>query len=114
MASFADLWAVIMDAGSKYTKQTFTMQPGQFLPKEWIIDKWDKQYYITAVSGSDSGSSLIVMSQGTKYQQQSYKVVDMFPYEWVKRKWREGFFYYVDGHVSEQVVCGDEQNEGFC
>lgn len=41
--------------------------------------------------GSSDLSSLVVMSKGTKYTQQSYKVADMFPFEWIKKKWREGF-----------------------
>ena len=46
----------------------------QFLPKEWIMEKWEEGYYITAMAGSNSGSSLVVMSKGTPYTQQSYKV----------------------------------------
>ena len=47
----------------------------QFLPKEWIMEKWEEGYYITAMAGSHSGSSLVVMSKGTPYTQQSYKVL---------------------------------------
>lgn len=46
----------------------------QFLPKEWIMEKWEEGYYITAMAGSTSSSSLVVMSKGTAYTQQSYKV----------------------------------------
>ncbi len=46
----------------------------QFLPKEWIMEKWEEGYYITAMAGSTGGSSLVVMSKGTPYTQQSYKV----------------------------------------
>ena len=63
-----------------------------FLPKEWIMEKWEEGYYITAVSGSDNNSSLVVMSKGTRFTQQSYKVADSFPFEWIKKKWREGFY----------------------
>ena len=45
----------------------------QFLPKEWIMEKWEEGYYITAMAGSTGGSSLVVMSKGTPYTQQSYK-----------------------------------------
>ena len=31
------------------------------------------------------------MSKGTKWSQQSYKVDEKFPYEWIKKKWVEGF-----------------------
>lgn len=45
-----DLWAVIMDAGTGFNGQTYTVQDS-FLPKEWIMEKWDQGYYITSVAG---------------------------------------------------------------
>lgn len=45
-----------------------------FLPKDWIMEKWEEGFYITGMAGSFSGSSLVVMSKGTSYTQQSYKV----------------------------------------
>ena len=38
------------------------------------MEKWEEGYYITAMAGSNIGSSLVVMSKGTPYTQQSYKV----------------------------------------
>jgi hypothetical protein len=29
---------------------------------------------------------------GTNYTQQSYKVSDSFPFKWINKKWREGFY----------------------
>lgn len=43
-------------------------------------------------AGSDNNSTLVVMSKGTKWTQQSYKVDSTFPYEWIKKKWRENFY----------------------
>ena len=42
--------------------------------QEWIMEKWEEGYYITGMAGSMTGSSLVVMSKGTPYTQQSYKV----------------------------------------
>lgn len=28
---------------------------GQFLPKDWIMDKWEEGFYITAMAGSSTG-----------------------------------------------------------
>ena len=39
------------------------------------MEKWEEGYYITAMAGSMSGASLVVMSKGTPYTQQSYKVM---------------------------------------
>ena len=38
------------------------------------MEKWEEGFYITGMAGSFSGSSLVVMSKGTSYTQQSYKV----------------------------------------
>ena len=46
-----ELWAVIMDAGTGFTSQVYSVTPNAFLPKEWIMDKWDQGFYITAVAG---------------------------------------------------------------
>ena len=53
-----DLWAVIMDAGTGFTAQCYSVTAGAFLPKEWIMEKWDQGFYITAVAGIASHSRL--------------------------------------------------------
>ncbi|DBB13465.1 hypothetical protein WJX82_005200 [Trebouxia sp. C0006] len=88
----SDLWGIIMDAGTGFGSQLYRVVPDAFLPKEWIMEKWDLGFYITAVAGSCHGSSLVVMSKGTRYTQQSYKVSDAFPFEWIKKKWKENFY----------------------
>ncbi len=72
-----ELWALIMD-GTGYSAQMWNLST-QFLPKEWILEQWDDGYYITSLAGSTTGSALVIMSKGTPYTQQSYKVSDSFP-----------------------------------
>ncbi|KAL8107208.1 hypothetical protein AgCh_023862 [Apium graveolens] len=91
VASCLNLWAIIMDAGTGFSSQVYEVSP-QFLHKEWIMEQWDQNYYISAIAGANNGSSLVVMSKGTQYVQQSYKVSDSFPFKWINKKWREGFF----------------------
>ncbi|XVE78790.1 hypothetical protein DITRI_Ditri14bG0006300 [Diplodiscus trichospermus] len=91
VASCTNLWALIMDAGTGFTSQVYELSPS-FLHKEWIMDQWEKNYYISSIAGSNSGSSLVVMSKGTQYTQQSYKVSESFPFKWINKKWREGFY----------------------
>ncbi|CAL5400309.1 unnamed protein product [Camellia sinensis] len=90
VASSGNLWAVIMDAGTGFTSQVYELSP-VFLHKEWILEQWDKNYYITSLAGASNGSALVVMSKGTTYTQQSYKVSDVFPFKWINKKWKEGF-----------------------
>ncbi|EOY30826.1 Kinase family protein isoform 3 [Theobroma cacao] len=90
VASSLNLWAIVMDAGTGFTAQVFELSP-IFLHKEWIMEQWDKNFYITSVAGAGNGSALVVMSKGTPYTQQSYKVSDVFPFKWINKKWKEGF-----------------------
>ncbi|CAA6664699.1 unnamed protein product [Spirodela intermedia] len=112
VASCSNLWALIMDAGTGFTSQVHELSP-YFLHKEWIMEQWEKNYYISAIAGATNGSSLVVMSKGTQYTQQSYKVSDSFPYKWINKKWREGF------HVTSMATSGSRwgvvmsRNAGF-
>lgn len=36
--------------------------------------------------------SIALLNLGTQYLQQSYKVSDSFPFKWINKKWREGFY----------------------
>lgn len=56
------------------------------------MEQWEKNYYISALAGTNNSSSFVVMSKGTQYSQQSYKVSDSFPFKWITKKWREGFY----------------------
>ncbi|WOL02622.1 casein kinase 1-like protein HD16 [Canna indica] len=99
VASCSDLWALIMDAGTGFTSQVYELSPF-FLHKEWIMDQWEKNFYITSLAGANNGSSLVVMSKGTPYTQQSYKVSESFPFKWINKKWKEGF------HVTSMATAG--------
>ncbi|GMH42236.1 hypothetical protein BSKO_10155 [Bryopsis sp. KO-2023] len=91
VACCSELWALIMDAGTLFTVQVYNLSQ-LFLPKDWIMGKWEDGYYITSMAGSTSGASLVVMSRNTSYSQQSYKVSDSFPFKWINKKWKEGFY----------------------
>ncbi|KAF3775779.1 hypothetical protein EJ110_NYTH46633, partial [Nymphaea thermarum] len=91
VASSSNLWAIIMDAGTNFSSQVYELS-ALFLNKEWIMEQWEKNYYISAIAGANNGYSLVVMSKGTSYTQQSYKVSDSFPFKWISKKWKEGFF----------------------
>ncbi|KAI3771530.1 hypothetical protein L6452_02695 [Arctium lappa] len=90
VASASNLWAIVMDAGTGFTSQVYELS-SVFLHKEWIMEQWEKNYYITSLAGASNGSALVVMSKGTPYSQQSYKVSDVFPFKWINKKWKEGF-----------------------
>ncbi|XLR69360.1 hypothetical protein S83_020032 [Arachis hypogaea] len=100
VASSANLWALIMDAGTGFSSQVYELSPA-FLHKDWIMEQWEKNYYISSIAGAVNGSSLVVMSKGTPYTQQSYKVSESFPFKWINKKWKEGF------HVTSMTTAGN-------
>ena len=89
VASCSNLWALIMDAGTGFSSQVYELSPfflhkvipsllhakiklRQYLQhinlvllyQEWIMEQWEKNYYISSVAGANNGSSLVVMSKG--------------------------------------------------
>ncbi|PIA59907.1 hypothetical protein AQUCO_00400643v1 [Aquilegia coerulea] len=100
VASQGNLWALIMDAGTNFSSQVYELSP-IFLHKDWIMEQWEKNYYISSIAGAANGSSLVVMSKGTPYTQQSYKVSESFPFKWINKKWKEGF------HVTSMTTAGN-------
>ncbi|CAA0837516.1 Protein kinase family protein [Striga hermonthica] len=99
VASAANLWALIMDAGTGFSSQVYELS-AVFLHKDWIMEQWENNYYISSIAGAANGSSLVVMSKGTPYTQQSYKVSESFPFKWINKKWKEGF------HVTSMTTAG--------
>lgn len=93
VASAANLWALIMDAGTGFCEQVYELS-AVFLHKvsfkstlrpivvwcfyfsghtyshclnchqDWIMEQWEKNYYISSIAGAANGSSLVVMSKG--------------------------------------------------
>ncbi|CAL4947478.1 unnamed protein product [Urochloa decumbens] len=112
ITSCSNLWALIMDAGTGFTSQVYELTP-HFLHKEWIMDQWERNYYITALAGAVNGSSLVVMSKGTTYSQQSYKVSDTFPYKWINKKWRDGFYVTSMATAGSRWAVVMSRNAGF-
>lgn len=62
VSSCSNLWALIMDAGTGFSHQVYELSPF-FLHKEWIMEQWEKNYYISSIAGANNGSSLVVMSK---------------------------------------------------
>ncbi|KAK1693684.1 hypothetical protein QYE76_010381 [Lolium multiflorum] len=112
VASCSNLWALIMDAGTGFNCQVYELSP-YFLHKEWIMEQWEKNFYITALAGATNGSSLVVMSRGTQYAQQSYKVSDSFPFKWINKKWKEGFYVTAMATAGTRWAVVMSRNAGF-
>ncbi|KAL5066674.1 hypothetical protein RYX36_017561 [Vicia faba] len=109
----SNLWALIMDDETNYTDQVCKLSPS-FLPKEWIMEQWSKNFYITSLAaGSKNRTSVVVMSKGTRYTQQSYKVSRSFPYVWINKKWKEGFHVTSIGTAGIRWCIVMSRNAGF-
>ncbi|CAL9049742.1 casein kinase 1-like protein HD16 isoform X1 [Musa acuminata AAA Group] len=112
VSSSSNLWALIMDAGTGFSAQVYELS-ASFLHKEWIMEQWEKNYYISSLAGADNGSSLVVMSKGTPYAQQSYKVSESFPFKWINKKWREGFYVTAMATAGNRWAVVMSRNAGF-
>jgi serine/threonine protein kinase len=112
VASCSNLWALIMDAGTGFSSQVYELSH-YFLHKEWIMEQWDRNYYITSLAGANNGSSLVIMSKGTQYAQQSYKVSDTFPFKWISKKWKEGFYVTAMATAGSRWAVVMSRNAGF-
>ncbi|KAI5401993.1 casein kinase 1-like protein HD16 [Lathyrus oleraceus] len=108
----SNLWAIIMDAETDYTDQICKLSP-LFLPKKWILEQWNKNFFITSFAGSETRNSLLVMSKGVMYTQQSYKVSRSFPYIWINKKWKEDFHVTSMGTAGNRWCIVMSRNAGF-
>jgi len=50
---------------------------------------------------------------GTPYTQQSYKVSDTFPYKWINKKWRDGFYVTSMATAGNRWAVVMSRNAGF-
>ncbi|PQM42630.1 hypothetical protein Pyn_10475 [Prunus yedoensis var. nudiflora] len=62
VVSAANLWALIMDVGTGFFSQVYELST-VFLHKDWIMEQWEKNFYISSKAGAANGSSLVVMSK---------------------------------------------------
>ncbi|XP_060966809.1 casein kinase 1-like protein HD16 [Cannabis sativa] len=89
-----------------YARTAFSLQGYElsifFLHKDWIIEEWEKNYYISSIAGATNGSSVVIMSKVNAYTQQSYKVSEFFQYNWINEKLKEGF------HVTSMTTAGNQ------
>jgi hypothetical protein len=52
-------------------------------------------------------------SAGTQYAQQSYKVSDTFPFKWISKKWKEGFYVTAMATAGSRWAVVMSRNAGF-
>jgi len=50
---------------------------------------------------------------GTQYAQQSYKVSDSFPFKWINKKWKEGFYVTAMATAGSRWAAVMSRNAGF-
>uniref|UniRef100_A0A0D9YFK7 non-specific serine/threonine protein kinase n=1 Tax=Oryza glumipatula TaxID=40148 RepID=A0A0D9YFK7_9ORYZ len=111
VASSANLWALIMDAGTGFTSQVYELSP-IFLHKDWIMEQWENNYYISAIAGATNGSSLVVMSKGSRwgvvmsrnsgFSEQVVELDFLYPSEGIHRRWENGY------RITSTAATGDQ------
>ncbi|XP_048134120.1 casein kinase 1-like protein HD16 [Rhodamnia argentea] len=121
-SSCSKSWAIMMDDQAGYNDQIYAFSSGS-LHEAWIRKNWSENFYITAVAGADDDRFLVIMSKGwsmnscftgfldiqkgTQNIRQSCCVLETFPFEWIKKKWAEGFYVTAIATSGDQwaVVC---------
>ncbi|CAL5222849.1 g5277 [Coccomyxa viridis] len=108
-----ELWTLVVDAGTGFSAQVYMLSSLDFLPSQWIASCWDEGFNITAVAGSFEGFSLVVMSRGTPYTHQTYKVSKVFPVQWIRRKWAKSYYVTSVAHSNMRWAIVMSRNAGF-
>lgn len=76
-------FVIVMTLNSGINEQTY-QGPSAF-PKDWIKEKWDSGYSITAATGYQNW--IVVMSKGKWSGAQTYQRLEAFPDSFIKSKW---------------------------
>lgn len=69
-ACAGDLWAVIMDAGNGYSEQQYIITDEVFMPKNWIMEQWDKGLYITSLAGLNASCLTSALTWWTSWSRE--------------------------------------------
>ncbi|KAL6006098.1 Casein kinase 1-like protein hd16 [Asimina triloba] len=99
VASCANLWALIMDAGTGFTNQVYELSThflhksykvSDSFPFKWINKKWREGFYVTsmATAGSRWG---VVMSRNAGFSDQVVELDFLYPSEGIHRRWDSGY-----------------------
>ncbi|KAK6944984.1 Protein kinase domain [Dillenia turbinata] len=125
VSSASNLWAVILDAGT-IVPQVYELSP-VFLHKEWIMEQWDKNFYISSLAGACNGSALvvikkwkegffvtsmatagnrwgIVMSRNANFSKQVVELDFLYPSEGIHRRWESGYRITSAAATSDQAA----------
>lgn len=97
IAGWKENWITVMSTETGWGDQRYTL-PTPFTDQrqQWIKDRWDEGYRITAVAGDDVPNDdadgwLFVMTKGTTIQEQSYSMPGPWPNDWIKEQRAKGF-----------------------
>ncbi|GAV63821.1 hypothetical protein CFOL_v3_07339, partial [Cephalotus follicularis] len=69
--------------------------------KEWIMEQWDKKYYITSVAGALNGTAMVVMSK-VAAEEAVVELDFLYPSEGIHRRWENG--YWITSATADQVA----------
>ncbi|OMO49977.1 hypothetical protein CCACVL1_30731 [Corchorus capsularis] len=114
VASCTSLWALIMDAGTGFTSQVYELSQS-------FLHKWEKNYYISSIAGSTSGSSLVVMSKERGFMSPLWQLLEagevllclamqvveldfLYPSEGIHRCWDSGYRITSTAATSDQAA----------
>jgi len=97
VAGWADRWLVVLGTETGYGEQRYTL-PSPLTPVrlEWIDERWNEGYRITAVAGDDDprvedDGWFFVMTKNSGLQEQTISGPGSWPAAWVEEHQKKGF-----------------------
>lgn len=97
IAGWKETWITVMSTETGWGDQRYTL-PTPFTEQrqQWIKERWDEGYRITALAGDDVPTDdadgwLFVMTKGTPIQEQTYSMPGPWPNDWIKEQRTKGF-----------------------
>jgi ankyrin repeat protein len=97
VAGWKNEWVVVMNTESRFGNQRYTLPtPLNDSRKEWIKQRWNEGYRITAVGGDDDPKHdddgwLFVMTQNSGFQEQTFSEPGPWPAQWIEENTNKGF-----------------------
>ena len=97
IAGWQNEWVVVMNTDTQFGQQRYTLPtPLNDSRKEWIKQRWNEGFRITAIGGDDDPAHegdgwLFVMTQNSGLQEQTFSEPGPWPAAWIEENTKKGF-----------------------
>jgi hypothetical protein len=110
VAGWRNDWVVVMSTETKLGQQRYTLpSPLTDSRKQWIKQRWDEGYRITAVGGDDDPQHqddgwFFVVTKNSGIQEQAYSEPGPWPDAWIQENTKNGFAITSIAGASDRMI----------